>query len=113
MNRTALKNYAPRARREFIQAVTDRAGFYGLTAKKIELVTEKGDVAIIGARAFPRSIVRQRRALEERIARQGFDQVMVTDTAFSVIPKERLHRRLLNTPNTLTCQVWIRARSSS
>src|SRR5262249_34994165 len=64
------------ARREFIQAVTDRAAFYGLTAKKTEPFTEKGDVAIIGGRAFPRSIIRQRLALEERIGRQGFDQVM-------------------------------------
>ena len=44
MNRTKLKNYAPQARRDFIQAVTDRAAFYGLTAKKIEPVVEKGDV---------------------------------------------------------------------
>ena len=36
MNRTKLKNYAPQARRDFIQAMTDRAAFYGLTAKKIE-----------------------------------------------------------------------------
>src|SRR5262245_20833962 len=76
MERTALKNYAPKARREFIQAMTDRAAFYGLTAKKTEPFTEKGDVAMIGGRAFPRSIVSQRRALEDRIGRQGFDQVM-------------------------------------
>jgi len=44
MNRTKLKNYAPQARRDFIQAMTDRAAFYGLTAKKIEPVVEKGDV---------------------------------------------------------------------
>ena len=31
MNRTKIKNYAPQARRDFIQAVTDRAAFYGLT----------------------------------------------------------------------------------
>jgi hypothetical protein len=30
MNRTALKNHAPKARLEFIQAVTDRAAFFGL-----------------------------------------------------------------------------------
>ena len=34
MNRNKLKTYAPQARRDFIQAVTDRAAFYGLTAKK-------------------------------------------------------------------------------
>ena len=34
MNRTKLKNYAPQARRDFIQAMTDRAAFYGLTANE-------------------------------------------------------------------------------
>ena len=28
MNRTPLKNYAPQARRDFIQAMTDRAAYY-------------------------------------------------------------------------------------
>lgn len=36
MNRTILKTYAPQARRDFIQAVTDRASSYGLTRKKTE-----------------------------------------------------------------------------
>jgi len=76
MNRTKLKNYAPQARREFIQAVTDRAAFYGLTDKKIEPITENGDVAIIGGRAFPRAIASKRKALEERIAQYGFGQTM-------------------------------------
>jgi len=40
MNRNKLKAYAPRARRDFIKAVTDRAAFYGLTKEKIESVTE-------------------------------------------------------------------------
>lgn len=76
MNRTALKNYSPTARREFIQAVTDRAAFYGLSAKKIEPMQEKGDVVIIGGRAFPRVVASQRRSLEARITRQDVDQVM-------------------------------------
>ena len=38
MNRTKLKNYAPQARRDFIQAMTDRAAYFGLTATKIEPV---------------------------------------------------------------------------
>ena len=37
-------------RREFIQAMKDRAAFYGLTASKIEPVVERGDVAMIGGR---------------------------------------------------------------
>src|SRR5437016_5478131 len=76
MNRTKLKNYAPQARRDFIQAVTDRAAYHGLTANKVEPVTEKGDVAIIGGTAFPRTVVQKRRRLQERINRQGFEQTM-------------------------------------
>jgi hypothetical protein len=76
MNRAKLKNYAPQARRDFIQAVTDRAAYYGLTSKKTEAIIEKGDVALIAGRAFPRSVVQKRRALEDRISRHGFEQVM-------------------------------------
>lgn len=76
MNRTKLKTYAPQARLDFIQAVTDRAAFYGLTDKKIEPITENGGVAIIGGRAFPRAIASKRKALEERIAQYGFGQTM-------------------------------------
>ncbi|MBX9657253.1 MAG: BREX-1 system adenine-specific DNA-methyltransferase PglX [Nitrospiraceae bacterium] len=76
MNRTKLKTYAPQARRDFIQAVTDRAAFYGLTDKKIEPITENGDVAIIGGRAFPRAVANKRKALEERIAQYGFVQTI-------------------------------------
>ena len=72
MNRTALKNYAPRARRAFIQAVTDRAAYYGLTTNKIEPVLQKGDVAVIAGLEHPRAVadvrgdhvVRQRRPSE-------------------------------------------------
>ncbi len=74
MNRSKLKTYAPQARRAFIQAVTDRAALFGLTAKKVESITEEGDVAIIHGKAFPRSVAEKRRRLEERIERQGFDQ---------------------------------------
>ena len=76
MNRAKLKNYAPQARRDFIQAVTDRAAYYGLIPKKTEAIIEKGDVALIAGRAFPRSVVQKRRALEDRISRHGFEQVM-------------------------------------
>lgn len=76
MNHAELKNYAPQARRDFIQAVTDRTAFYGVTAAKIEPVTEKGDVAIIGGHAFPASVVAKRKKLENRIKRDGFNQTM-------------------------------------
>lgn len=53
MNRSALKSYAPRARLDFIRAVTDRAAFYGVFPDRIDPITESGDVVLIGGRAFP------------------------------------------------------------
>lgn len=76
MNRTKLKSYAPQARRDFIQAMTDRAAFFGLTAKKIEPVVEKGDVAVIGGRSHPRAVAKKRKALEDRIKVHGFGPTM-------------------------------------
>src|SRR4051794_36511915 len=76
MNRTRLKNYAPQARRDFIQAVTDRAAYFGLTATKVEPVTVKGDSVLIGGRVFPRKVGEQRRRLEERVHQHGFQQTM-------------------------------------
>ena len=76
MNRSALKNYAPKARLDFIRAVTDRAAFFGLTPDRTEPIQETGDVVIIGGRAFPRVVAEQRKKLQERINQHGFDQVM-------------------------------------
>ena len=76
MNRNKLKAYAPQARRDFIKAVTDRAAFYGLTKGNIEPVTEQGDVAIIVGKPFPIDVSKKRKRLEERINREGFEQVM-------------------------------------
>ena len=78
MNRNNLEAYAQQARRDFIAAVTGRAAFYGLTAKSIEPVVAQGDVALIGARAFPRNVAVSRKRLEEQIRRDGFEQVMET-----------------------------------
>ena len=76
MNTAKLKIYAPQARRDFIQAVTGRAAFFGLTPNKIEPVVVEGDVALIAGRPFPARVAKQRESLEQRITRQGFDQVM-------------------------------------
>ncbi len=76
MNRTKIKNYAPQARRDFIQAVSDRAAFYGLTADRTEPVTVKGDVALIAGRAFPREVADKRKALQERVERDGYEPTM-------------------------------------
>lgn len=76
MNRNKLKTYAPEARRDFIQAMTDRAAFFGLTAKNIEPVVVRGDVAVIAGRDHPRAIADKRKKLEARIAGDGFEQTM-------------------------------------
>ena len=76
MNRTKLKTYAPQARRDFIQAITDRAAFYGLSADKIEPVVERGDVAVIVGREHPSSVTKKRSQLEGRIKRYGFGRTM-------------------------------------
>ena len=76
MNRTNLKNYAPQARRDFIQAMTDRAAYFGLTDTKSEPVVVKGDVAVIGGRSFPIAVAKKRKVLEDRIKRHGFEQTM-------------------------------------
>lgn len=76
MNRTKIKNYAPQARRDFLQAVTDRAAFYGLTEKRLEPVTVQGDVALIAGRDFPKDVAQKRKALQERVERDGFGPTM-------------------------------------
>ena len=78
MNTARIKVYAPQARRESIQAVTDKAGLLGLSRDHIEPVEIRGDVAVIGGRAFPKRTGELRAKLEERIRRQGFEQVMET-----------------------------------
>ena len=52
MNAAQIKAYAPRARRDFIQAVTEKATQVGLSAENIESVEIKGDVAIIAGVDF-------------------------------------------------------------
>ena len=76
MNRSALKTYAPKARLDFIRAITDRAAFFGLTPDRTEAMQETGDVVLIGGRAFPKVVASQRRSLEARVQQHGFAQVI-------------------------------------
>lgn len=69
-----LKKYAPEARRDFIAAVKNKAAMYGLLPKEILSMQEEGDVVIIGDRPFPRSVAKQRKELEDRILKDGFQQ---------------------------------------
>jgi len=46
MNRSALKNYAPKARLDFIRAVTDRAAFFGLMPDHAGIEQQSVEVTI-------------------------------------------------------------------
>ena len=76
MNRSQLEAYAPRARLDFIQAMKDRAASYGLTARTIQPVVERGDVVVIAGREHPRAVAKTRKQLEDRITQHGFEQTM-------------------------------------
>lgn len=76
MNTSNIKSYAPKARKDFIAAITKQAAKYGITAKEITPVDIKGDMALIGDRAFPASIAKARRALEERLKQTSFTQLI-------------------------------------
>jgi len=76
MNKNKIKEYAPKARRELIEAVAAKAQILGLSDKKIEPVEVKGDLAIIAGRPFPRQIAPLRRNLEQAVRREGFDQLV-------------------------------------
>ena len=76
MNTSNIKAYAPKARNNFIAAVTKQAAKYGITEHQIVPVKIKGDVALIGDRAFPAAIAKARNALQQRVKRSGFSQLM-------------------------------------
>ena len=76
MNRAALKTYAPQARKDFIQAISDRAAFYGITAEKTEPIKIRGDVVVILGREHSKAVASKRMLLEERIKQIGFAQTI-------------------------------------
>ena len=76
MNRAALKTYAPQARKGFIQAISDRAAFYGITADKTEPIKIRGDVVVILGREHSKAVASKRMLLEERIKQIGFAQTI-------------------------------------
>ncbi|MGA1871686.1 MAG: hypothetical protein ACMUJM_24425 [bacterium] len=72
MNTSKIKAYAPQARRDFIQAVVERANLYGIfDDKKILPLDAKGDVALIGERAFSIKEGQLREALLSRVKKEG------------------------------------------
>ena len=75
-NRNVLKKYAPQARLDFIQAVTNRAAQFGITKDGNVAGEVQGELFILKGKAFPKSVAAQRGKLIGRIARDGFAQVM-------------------------------------
>lgn len=69
-----LRQYAPQARRDFIEAVGNRAAFYGLLPERILPAHEKGDVVLIDDRPFPIGIAPKRKKLVNDIADVGYEQ---------------------------------------
>lgn len=76
MNRTIIKNYAPKARRDFIAAVTAKAGMLGITKDHVAEAREAGDYLIVDGRPLPVKIAPHRQALIAEIERKGFDEVI-------------------------------------
>ncbi|KRP75783.1 BREX-1 system adenine-specific DNA-methyltransferase PglX [Pseudomonas lactis] len=81
MNTNNIKRYAPKARTAFIAAMTKRAALFGIRESSIpsmgiEPLEQKGDLALIGDRPFPASIIRPRAALVKKVEQMGFAQAM-------------------------------------
>ena len=82
MNTKNLKSYAPKARRQFIDAVTKRAAYFGIYEDDILPVTFDGSIALIDGKPFPKKIGKQRQLLEKKISETGFAQ-FVSEIAYT------------------------------
>ncbi|HUZ95332.1 MAG TPA: BREX-1 system adenine-specific DNA-methyltransferase PglX [Edaphobacter sp.] len=76
MNKANLKSYAPKARLDFIAAVTARANILGISANGASPADARGDIVIIDGREWPAKVSAQRDELIARIQRRGFEQTM-------------------------------------
>jgi type II restriction/modification system DNA methylase subunit YeeA len=76
MNTKDLKAYAPKARRDFIAAVTKQAQKYGVTEAVTHPVEINGDVCVVNGKPFPASLAPKINKLGERVKNNGFEQTM-------------------------------------
>lgn len=80
VNKTAIKNFAVRARRKLIEEVTQKAYEIGITKDKIyDIETFDGGFKVKGrenGRIFKKYEIKQREKLIQNIKEKGFDQVM-------------------------------------
>lgn len=87
MNTNNIKKYAPKARREFIEAVTKRLNYLGIHADnkgqlKISEAQVAGSIMQIDGNSFSARIEPSRRRLVERTQQQGFVQ-LAEQTAYT------------------------------
>ncbi len=79
MNTSNIKNYAPKARKDFIAAITKQAARYGISEEAIAPMEIKGDLAVIGGvdgRPFSAAIAKARDELVKKIEQFGFTQTI-------------------------------------
>lgn len=76
MNKNNLKSYAPKARLDFIAAITARAQQLGFTSTAVHDATLRGDVLIINGMEWPAKVASQRAKLLEKILQNGFEQTI-------------------------------------
>jgi hypothetical protein len=76
MNTANLKAYAPKARRDFIAAVSKQAEKYGVTAKVIHPLEITGDVCLVNGKPFPAAIAPRINKLADLVGRLGYQQTM-------------------------------------
>jgi type II restriction/modification system DNA methylase subunit YeeA len=76
MNTSQLSSYAPKARNEFIVAVSAQAAWLGITAQGVADAEVQGDVLLVSGQAFPKSFAEPRKILVGRVQTRGFDATM-------------------------------------
>ncbi|MEZ0186782.1 MAG: BREX-1 system adenine-specific DNA-methyltransferase PglX [Candidatus Reddybacter sp.] len=76
MNTSNLKRYAPAARTAFIEAVTQRANFFGITKDSIAEAIVTGGVMTINGKPFESSLRQSRDRLVQRVQTVGFEHLM-------------------------------------
>lgn len=73
MNTKNLKAYAPKARRQFIEAVQKRAAHFGIYENRIAEAKEEGSSILIEGRVFTEQQGQQRKRLAQRVEERGYE----------------------------------------
>jgi len=74
MDTAQIKAYAPKARKDFINAVTQRAARFGIHGDdNFDLIEFKGDTAIIGSQVFTKKGGELREKLLAKVKQTGFE----------------------------------------